>query len=1171
MAERRVDVYDGSGDIDLWLIKMKFYCSTKKYEGKQEAHAIASKLDGPAFLCIARLSDEDQDDPKKVKEALKREFDKVAVDHETAVAELAQIKRISDETPAQLAWRVEKVTRKAYPGLSEAKEESATQTYEQMLQDKFLEAIDEEMSKKIKERTGLMTARVCIAPKEIEDGKIPICVWNVSDKPIRVYREQSAAIAEEIRGQPKIVSQVIEQGDTTSKPVEYDPVSEVQIGNELNSDERKRINELLRNNKDVFDYPGNEGFTTTETHTIPTGNTEPIICPPRRHNFGLTEKINEAVEKHLKAGHIKPSRSPWAFPIVPVLKPDKTVRLCVDYKPLNEVTQSDPFPTGNIREVLDNMAGAQYFSVIDLAQGYLQVPLKEQDQAKTAFRSPTGFWEWTRMCYGLKGSPATFARLMRKVVNQIPADRLALYMDDLCIISKTFDDHLRNLQQVFDALRRHGLRIKAKKCFLVMREVKFLGHRVSKEGVHPTQEKVQAINSWPMPTSVKEVQKFLGVTGWYRKFIKNFSGKARPLTKLLEKNAVFVWNTEQEDAFIFLKNCLITAPVLAHPKPDAEFVVTTDASSVGIGGELAQPDDDGNLHPVAYFSRCLTKRERSYPTYDREVLAIRDTLKHYRYYLLGRKFRLRTDHKPLLKMLEVQDPFGRRATMLRDIAEFEPQMEFVRGCDNVVADALSRIGITPSETNRDGGQMVMGITKNERVKDFIANLDDFQREQTSDPSLEPYISSSKNKEGLFVIQGSGQVLVPSSKVLDVLSLAHDETGHQGSQKVIERITRNFWWPTMNKDIVQYIQSCRRCAATLQQGKRDAPLSVRPKENRPFQLVEADLKGPLPKARYGYNNILVLMDPTTKFAEMHPVADQQSTTVCKKLKDWISRYGIPIRLHTDNGPCFVSEMMENLCNEHGIKHTFSDPYRPQGNSGVERLNRTMAESLTKLVDNHPKSWPDFLPEVQLAYNAATHSSTGITPYELVFRAHPRTKLDIVAEQLSSETVDNHTALLEERGEEIYETARAQDTDSSRQRVEKYNQNTKPFQPLREGDKVWIKKMKKKTFTDHWEGPFAIIRPKSKKGTSYIVRRVGGTRTRTVHYNNLKPYLITKGPQRAQSLNKRDKMEDTFNESQEGMVNEYSEESSTSESELEGEPDPPRRYPLRNRREPNRLFL
>lgn len=439
------------------------------------------------------------------------------------------------------------------------------------------------------------------------------------------------------------------------------------------------------------------------------------------------------------------------------------------------------------------MVGAQYFSVIDLAQGYLQVPLAEKDQAKTAFRSPTGFWEWTRMCYGLKGSPATFARLMRKVVNQIPPERLALYMDDLCIVSETFDDHLRNLQQVFDALRQHGLRIKAKKCALGMREVKFLGHRVTKDGVQPAREKVEAISLWPAPVSVKEVQKFVGVTGWYRKFIKNFSEQARPLTKLLEKNATFIWNKEQEDAFTFLKNCLTTAPVLAHPKPNVEFVVTTDASSVGLGGELAQPDEAGDLHPVAYYSRCLTKRERSYPTYDREVLAIRDTLKHYRYYLLGSKFRLRTDHKPLLKMLEVKDPFGRRATMLRDISEFEPQLEFIKGCDNVVADALSRLGITPLQNHNIDDALTLGVVKSDRVKDFIDNLDEFKLAQTTDPVLKPYISSQTNKEGLFTLQALGQVLVPKSSVPNLLCLAHDETGHQGSEKVVERIVRHFWW------------------------------------------------------------------------------------------------------------------------------------------------------------------------------------------------------------------------------------------------------------------------------------------------------------------------------------------------------------------------------------------
>ena len=232
----------------------------------------------------------------------------------------------------------------------------------------FNNAICVESTERFKEITGLMTAPVCIDPQEIEDGKIPIWIWNVSDKPVWVYREQSAAVAEEM--QPKSVSLVTEERENTSTPVDYDPVSEVQIGNELSGDERNKINELLRKNNDVFYYPGNEGFTTTETHTLPTSNTEPIIFPPRQHNFCLTKKINETVEKHLKAGHIKPSRSPWAFPNVPVVKPDKTVRLCVDYKPLNEGTRSDPFPTGNITEVLDNMAEAQYFSVIDLAQRY---------------------------------------------------------------------------------------------------------------------------------------------------------------------------------------------------------------------------------------------------------------------------------------------------------------------------------------------------------------------------------------------------------------------------------------------------------------------------------------------------------------------------------------------------------------------------------------------------------------------------------------------------------------------------------------------------------------------------------------------------------------------------------------------------------------------------------
>ena len=296
------------------------------------------------------------------------------------------------------------------------------------------------------------------------------------------------------------------------------------------------------------------------------------------------------------------------------------------------------------------------------------------------------------MPYGLKGSPATFSRLMHKVPGHIPPSRLALYMDDICIISKTFEEHLVNLQEVFDAINVHGLKIKAKKCLLVMKEITFLGHKLNRYGVKPAEQKVQAITNWPAPTSVKEVQVFLGAVGWYRKFIKNFSTVARPLTRLLEKEVKFTWGKSEEESLKTLKHALTTAPVLSHPDPNHPFLVTTDASKVGLGGKLFQVNSQGRIHPVAYFSRALTKRERSYPTYDREVMGMRDTLKHFRYYLLGARIVLKTDYKPLLKLLEQKDPFGRRATMIRDISEFEPYIEFIRGRDKFMADALSRLG-----------------------------------------------------------------------------------------------------------------------------------------------------------------------------------------------------------------------------------------------------------------------------------------------------------------------------------------------------------------------------------------------------------------------------------------------------------------------------------------------
>ena len=327
--------------------------------------------------------------------------------------------------------------------------------------------------------------------------------------------------------------------------------------------------------------------------------------------------------------------------------------------------------------------------------------LCHQRLKKTAVRSPVGLWQWTRMPQGLKNSPATWCRLMQKVFNTIPTDRLILYMNDICVVSNSFEDHLQRLQEVFDCLRKHGLKIRAKKCHSAKDEVIWLGHKVSRAGVTPDAEKdprcgesfcylsVADSKQYKRRNNIKEVQTFLGVCGWWRKFVPNYSDIANPLYKLLEKDK-FDWNEQTEHAFQTLKKCLITAPILAHPDISKEFIVMTDA----VGGGLLQEHSSGTLMPIAYFSRALTKRERGYSTYDREAIAIRDTLHRFRHYLLGRPFLLRTDHKPLMYLSEMKDPYGRRGRLLADIQEYNFRVQHIRGTDNSLADALSRIGFS---------------------------------------------------------------------------------------------------------------------------------------------------------------------------------------------------------------------------------------------------------------------------------------------------------------------------------------------------------------------------------------------------------------------------------------------------------------------------------------------
>lgn len=540
---------------------------------------------------------------------------------------------------------------------------------------------------------GIYTARTIAKPIK---NYIPVQILNTTEREITLknFSPQIDLLSNfEICSFSKVDKYSVERIDRL--------LGDINI-NHLSVAEKFSIQRICTKYADIFHVEGDKlGTSNVYKQNIHLKkHSQPAYKKPYRLPHAQKEEVQRQVEKMLDEGIIEKSRSEWSAPLLIIpkkadLNGHKQWRMVIDYRLLNREIEDDKFPLPNITEIIDSLSGAVYFSHLDLAQGYHQIELEPSSRPYTAFTTDKGQYQMTRLPMGLKISPSAFSRAMTIAMSGLNYDTCLIYLDDLIVYGNSLQDHNKNLVKVFERLRTVNLKLNPNKCDFLKQEILYLGHVISSNGVLPDNSKIEALQNYPTPKNGEEVKRFVAFANYYRKFIQNFAHIAAPLNQLTRKNVSFHWSAECQQAFETLKRALTNPPILNYPKFSANntFTLKTDASGYAIGAVLSNGDDK----PIAYASRSLNKAERNYPTIEKELLAITWAVKHFRVYLLSRHFIVYTDHKPLIYLFGMTNPSSRLTKFRLILEEYDYTVQYIKGKDNVAADALSRI--SSSELN----------------------------------------------------------------------------------------------------------------------------------------------------------------------------------------------------------------------------------------------------------------------------------------------------------------------------------------------------------------------------------------------------------------------------------------------------------------------------------------
>lgn len=918
----------------------------------------------------------------------------------------------------------------------------------------------------------------------------------------------------------------------------------------LKEGERAALGDLLLEYEDIFAYDESQplGCTSAVKHVINTGEAVPIYKKAYRVPFHQKPIIDQLIKDQLDQGIIVPSHSPWASPVVLVPKrsPDGTpkYRFCVDFRGVNSVTVPDVYPLPNITETLDSLGGCKLFTTLDLRSGYHQIAVDEDSQAKTAFNVPSGHYHYTRMPFGLNTAPATFQRLMDSVLMGLKGERCLVYLDDIILYSRDMPSHLSSLREVLDRLKGVDLSVQLSKCKFAVEEVNYLGHFISKRGVEPDPSKVTAVKEFPIPKSVKDVRSFLGLAGYYRRFIEGFATIGRPLFDLTKKGEEFSWSSECQEAFESLKRKLLTAPILVYPDFTKPFILATDASKEAIGAVLSQVVD-GEEHPVAYASRSLHQAERNYSVTELEMLGLVWATKYFRCYLLGRQFKVITDHAALKWLLSLKDPSSRLVRWTLRLAEFNYTVEHKAGKRHTNADALSR---NVNVVKRADVLPVVDLELLRKRQQCDAHCQDLKRAKNFKLSPEKILYRCSG--------GLKKIVVPVSLVQSIIRLHHDlpTAGHAAVAKTLARVQERFWWKGMEKDVIDYVRTCKSCCQRSNYGRTQAPLGeIFNEPQAPFEVVATDIVGPLPLSESGNVYILSVMDHFTRYCEFIPLPNQTSAQVARALvQRVITKFGVPKMLISDQGGSFTAELIAQLCKFLHIRKIQTTGFHPQSNGRLERVHSTVAKMLSHFVNRHQTNWDELLPCVTMAYNSQEHESTGYSPYELLFGRKMVAPLEsdlTITENM--DIFDDHIETLRETLREAHEAAGQRKTEARKRNETQYNKKAK-VGLYQVGQSVLlhvpsIGRHRVKKLSKLWKGPYRIVEVLSPLNVVLRIRK----KDVTVHVNRIKPILerVVEDPSEWAEVDEVDAPHRLVSEEKENQQIEVQEELDSNESPAE----------------------